>query len=139
MIKTIGLFFLLCCSMSSYANIDPKGDNAILYLSQASVACAAIQDVNAEAVDKVKKTYLLDAIKLYGYYHAFDYNTAKSHQLGWYKILTGEAAIKAQGLRSVTGAKIYLSQLFIKTDANECSQIRFYANRILVIYGLTLE
>ncbi|MEM5481566.1 hypothetical protein WNY97_17295 [Pseudoalteromonas fuliginea] len=139
MTKMVFLFFLLCFALKSNANINPKGDDAIFNLSQASIVCAAIQDVNAEAVDEVKSNYLSDAIKLYGYYHAYDYATSKKHQLGWYKILTGEPAVKAQALRSVKGARAYLSHFLVKTDANECSQISFYADKVLAVYNLKLE
>lgn len=136
--RIVTLFLFFSCQLMANADINPKGDDAILYLSQASVACAALQEVNVAAVDKSKDTYLSDGIALYKFYHDTDYETAKSHSLGMYKIITSEPAIKAQALRSLKGAKFYLSQFLAKTDANECGQVNLHANKILAIYGKKL-
>lgn len=132
------LILLILVSGVARSDLSPKGDNAIISLSLASLACAAVQKVNPEAVDIVDEAYMDHSIKLYQFYHDFPYDIAKRNQIGLYKILTDEPAIKAQSLRSVAGAKNYLSQYLRKTDATECSQIREYSNKILSVYGKKL-
>ncbi|MHA2938437.1 hypothetical protein ACXJY6_09070 [Vibrio sp. RC27] len=118
--------------------ITPKDDIAIWRLGFASVICAGVADVNPNAILGDSKLYFEDSIKLYAYFVDTNFNEAKLHQSGWYKMVTGEPAIKAQGLRSLTGAKRYVQKELIDTDAKECSDIHDSANFLLSKYGLKL-
>ncbi|QSX31093.1 hypothetical protein JYB88_05475 [Shewanella cyperi] len=137
----MGRIFILTTflfAISAQAETSPTGDNAVFSLSMASLVCAAVQKVNPEAVGKLSDNYLKDSIKLYQFYHNNDYETAKNNQTSMFNLITGEAAIKAQSLRSVTGARAYIEKSLIKTDAKECSQIRYYAEKVLSHYGKSL-
>lgn len=116
----------------------PKGDIAILNLSTASVICAAVRSVNPDAIKGDSKLYFTDAVSLYAYFHNFDLDKSNKHQLGYYQIITGEPAIKAQSLNSISGAQNYVDQYLIKTDATNCQEIHSKANYILNKYGLHL-
>lgn len=138
MSKACTLLLLIFSLSDVQAQPLPAGDNAIIHLSLASLACSAIQKVNPEAVDKMSDNYLDNAIKLYQYYHNFPYEKAKENQMGMYNLLIGESVIKAQSLHSVVGAKTYLAKYLITTDANECSEIELYSQKLLAIYGKSL-
>ncbi|WP_335922694.1 MULTISPECIES: hypothetical protein [Shewanella] len=116
------------------AEPSPVGDVAIIDLSMASMACAAVQKVNPQAVDKIESFYLSDSIKLYQLYHDFSYEVSERNIGGLYNIIIGEPAVKAQSLHSITGAKNYLLSYLQKTDAKNCSEIRKYSNQILSKY-----
>lgn len=116
----------------------PKGDMAIFNLGMASVICAAVRDVNPDAIDGDSNLFFSDSVALYKNFHNFSLEKSEKHQQGWYDIITGEAAIKAQSLNSINGAKTYVNQYLVKTDAASCNEIHVKANYILKKYGLQL-
>lgn len=135
------IVLLLIMPTNSFAQMSsgPKGDMAILYLYQSSIVCAALLNVNPDAIDvSGADHYFDDAARLYSYFHNMPLEESRQHQEGWVELLTGDAAIKAQSLNSTVGARSYLNQYMRKTDANSCSQIRPVANQVLSVYGLQL-
>lgn len=129
--------FALALSATLSFNIfaSPEGDQVIIDLAMANVACAAVQNVNPEAVNSTYNNYFNDSVSLYQRYHNMIKEKSERNQKGFYKILTSENAIKAQSLNSIVGAKKYLSQYLVKTDATSCSELKSAANRVLSKYN----
>ncbi|HBV75977.1 MULTISPECIES: hypothetical protein [Vibrio] len=90
-------------------------------------------------VSSAYEGYLQDSITLYSHYHNFSIEKSRLHQEGIFDIITGEPAVKAQALNSNVGATAYLSKYLSKTDAESCSEIREYSDKILDKYGLGLS
>jgi hypothetical protein len=131
------LVFLLAFSSSLSFTVFayPAGDQAIIDLAMANVACAAVQRVNPEVVDSTYNNYFGDSVYLYQKFHNITEEKSEQNQKGFYNILTSERAIKAQSLNSVAGATKYLSQYLVKTDAGSCNELKQAANRILAKYN----
>jgi hypothetical protein len=126
---------VLISTLSFNVGASPAGDQSIIDLAMANVACAAVQIINPEAVNSAYNNYFNDSVFLYQRFHGMDNEKAERNQKGFYKILTSENAIKAQSLNSIVGAKKYLSQYLIKTDAKSCGELRLAANRVLAKYN----
>lgn len=141
MIRFIQITTLLLLSISKYSySLDksPQGDVAIFDLGMASLACASVSDVNSEAIKGNSKLFFSDSVRLYSLFHGFELEKALKHQRSTYNILTGQPAVKAQSLNSITGAQNYVAKYLIKTDATNCNDIHPKANYILKKYGLQL-
>lgn len=136
----ISLYFLFISANAS-AEITPRNDMAILHLSQASMICEALKEVNPISVNITEddsQDYFHMAVRLYSIFHEMPYEEAEGHQHGWLDLFTSETVIKAQSLRSDAGAKSYSSYYLNRTDAQSCSEIRAAASNILAIYGYEL-
>jgi hypothetical protein len=129
------LALALSTALSFNVFASPAGDQVIIDLAMANVACAAVQSVNPEAVNSTYNNYFDDSVSLYQRYHNMTKEKSKKNQKVFYKILTSENAIKAQSLNSIVGAKKYLSQYLVKTDAASCSELKPAANRVLSKYN----
>ncbi|MFA0143857.1 hypothetical protein AB4430_19060 [Vibrio kanaloae] len=125
-------------STNKVTKITPKGDTAIFNLGMASVICAAVKDVNPDAIRGDSSLFFSDSVTLYKNFHNFSFEESQKHQQELYDIITGEPVIKAQSLNSISGAKIYINQYIIKTGASNCNDIHTKANYILRKYGLHL-
>lgn len=136
MLRLIISLILICFSTNSFSN--PTGDEAILDLSMASLACAAVQHINPNVVRDNYPNYFKNAVTTYSLYHAMPIEKAEKNERSLYNLMTGESAIKAQKLNSTSGAKIYLNKFLLKTDANSCEDTPLIINEILAKYGLTL-
>jgi hypothetical protein len=137
------IFILVFFSLNTEAGdgITPKNDMAILHLSQASMICEVLKEVNPQSIRSPfigNENHFFMAARLYSIFHEMAYEEAEGHQQGWYDLLTSESVIKAQSLRSNTGAQAYLARYLDRTDARNCNDIRSVANRILSIYRYEL-
>ncbi|AZG37078.1 hypothetical protein [Shewanella psychromarinicola] len=134
--KFISIFILFIFPLDILAS--PIEDQVIIDLAMANVACAAVQSVNPEAVNSSYGNFFNDSVHLYHQFHGMSKEKSEKNQKAFYKIITSENAVKAQSLNSVVGAKKYLSQYLIKTDANSCSELKKIANKVLVKYDVEL-
>lgn len=137
------IMFLAFVSLSAESrdSINPKGDMSLLHLSQASIICKALEEVNPQSINSPSvenEDYFFIAVRLYSIFHEMPYEEAEGNQQGWSDLFTSESVIKAQSLRSNTGAQAYLANYLNRTDARNCSDIRDAANNILSIYGRRL-
>lgn len=141
-VRVVHLFSALCLLLAAATSAasGAEGDSAVINLALASVACAAVQEVNPGALDDTSDhDYFSHSVTLYQLFHGYSEETAAKHQRSMYNILTAEPAIKAQSLRSVVGAQSYLQQYLRKTDASTCQEIPATAQKILAVYGRTLR
>lgn len=132
--KSVFLLALIA-TLSSNVCANPTGDQTIIDLAMANIACAAVQSVNPEAVNSTYNNYFNDSVHLYQRFHNITKEESERNQQSFYKILTSENAIKAQSLNSIVGAKKYLSQYLIKTDAGTCGELKQAANSVLAKYN----
>lgn len=120
-------------------NLKPKNDVEILHLSQASLICEVLKEVNPQAIQFTEgQDHFYIAVRLYSIFHNISFEEAEEQRRSWHKIFTNEPAIKAQSLRSIAGAQRYLNNYLNKTSAQSCNDISLAANRILSMYGYEL-
>lgn len=136
MFRVLFSLVLMLFSVSIFSN--SSGDEKLLNLSMASLACAAVQKVNPNVVDSNYPDYFKNAVKTYSLYHSVAFDIAEKNERSMYNLMTGESAIKVQKLNSIADAKIYLDKFLYKTNAKTCAETPAQIKNILGKYEITL-
>jgi hypothetical protein len=128
----------LCLLLPSVSSANAKGDNAIFSLAFANLLCAGASYVNGEAISGDSEDYLNISITLYQHFHGTTFENATKHQKSSFKLITSEAAVKAQSLNSIVGARKYVDKALVTTDADRCNQLENISRKLMVKHGVSI-